>query len=202
MNKKNEILLLLTDRWCDWEASYAIAVANVFSDYVVKTIALNTSPKVSMGNLCVNIDYSIDDYLNFSNTAIIILPGGLSWEENDYDKIAEFIRRISNASVPVAAICGATTFLCRHGFLNDIKHTGDSLELFQSQCGYCGQALYVPAQVVVDGGFITANETAAVEFVYEIFKILKVDSDVEMAKWYDNFKYGAIRQVCLPSYDT
>ena len=65
MNKKNEILLLLTDRWCDWEASYAIAVANVFSDYVVKTIALNTSPKVSMGNLCVNIDYSIDDYLNF-----------------------------------------------------------------------------------------------------------------------------------------
>ena len=202
MNKKNEILLLLTDRWCDWEASYAIAVANVFSDYVVKTIALDTSPKVSMGNLCVNIDYSIDDYLNFSNTAIIILPGGLSWEENDYDKIAEFIRRISNASVPVAAICGATTFLCRHGFLNDIKHTGDSLELFQSQRGYCGQALYVPAQVVVDGGFITANETAAVEFAYEIFKILKVDSDVEMAKWYDNFKYGAIRQVCLPSYDT
>lgn len=160
MNKKNEILLLLTDRWCDWEASYAIAVANVFSDYVVKTIALDTSPKVSMGNLCVNIDYSIDNYLNFSNTAIIILPGGLSWEENDYDKIAEFIRRISNASVPVAAICGATTFLCRHGFLNDIKHTGDSLELFQSQRGYCGQALYVPAQVVVDGGFITANETA------------------------------------------
>ena len=202
MNRKNEILLLLTDRWCDWEASYAIAVANVFSDYVVKTIALDTSPKVSMGNLCVNIDYSIDDYLNFSNTAIIILPGGLSWEENDYDKIAEFIRRISNASVPVAAICGATTFLCRHGFLNDIKHTGDSLELFLSQCGYCGQALYVPAQVVVDGGFITANETAAVEFAYEIFKILKVDSDVEMAKWYDNFKYGAIRQVCLPSYDT
>lgn len=202
MNKKNEILLLLTDRWCDWEASYATAVANVFSDYVVKTIALDTSPKVSMGNLCVNIDYSIDDYLNFSNTAIIILPGGLSWEENDYDKIAEFIRRISNASVPVAAICGATTFLCRHGFLNDIKHTGDSLELLQSQCGYCGQALYVPAQVVVDGGFITANETAAVEFAYEIIKILKVDSDVEMAKWYDNFKYGAIRQVCLPSYDT
>ena len=58
-------MLLLTDRWCDWEASYAIAVANVFSDYVVKTIALDTSPKVSMGNLCVNIDYSIDDYAIF-----------------------------------------------------------------------------------------------------------------------------------------
>ena len=43
MDKKNEILLLLTDRWCDWEASYAIAVANTFSDYVVKTIALDLS---------------------------------------------------------------------------------------------------------------------------------------------------------------
>ena len=71
MDKKNEILLLLTDRWCDWEASYAIAVANTFSDYVVKTIALDTNPKASMGNLCANIDYSIDDYLNFSNTAIV-----------------------------------------------------------------------------------------------------------------------------------
>ena len=57
----------------------------------------------------------------------------------------------------------------------------------------CIRDSYIPAQVVVDGGFITANETAAVEFAYEIFKILKVDSDVEMAKWYDNFKYGAIR---------
>ena len=110
MNKKNEILLLLTDRWCDWEASYAIAVANVFSDYVVKTIALDTSPKVSMGNLCVNIDYSIDDYLNFSNTAIIILPGGLSWEENNYDKIAEFIRIFQMPAFLVPAIGGPQPF--------------------------------------------------------------------------------------------
>ena len=193
MHKKSEILLLLTDKWCDWEASYAIAVANSFSDYAVKTIALDKNPKVSMGNLCANVDYCMNEYLDFSNTAIIILPGGLSWEENDYGEIAEFIREISDAGVPVAAICGATTFLCKHGFLNDVKHTGDSLELFQSQSGYHGQSLYIPAQTVVDGGFITANETAAVEFAYEIFKILKVDSDVEMANWYDNFKYGAIR---------
>ncbi len=193
MDTKNEILLLLTDRWCDWEASYAIAVANSFSDYVVKTVAIDKKPKVSMGNLSVSVDYCITDYDDFSNVAIIVLPGGLSWEENDYDEIAEFIRTTAQASIPVAAICGATTFLCKHGFLDNIKHTGDSLELFQSQNGYKGQSLYVPAQVVVDGGFITANETAAVEFAYEIFKILKVDGDDEMAEWYDNFKNGAIR---------
>jgi len=193
MDTKNEILLLLTDKWCDWEASYAIAVANSFSDYAVKTIAIDKKPKVSMGNLSASVDYCIADYEDFSNVAIIVLPGGLSWEENNYDEIAEFIRAIAQNNIPVAAICGATTFLCKHGFLDNIKHTGDSLELFQSQNGYNGQSLYVPAQVVVDGGFITANETAAVEFAYEIFKILKVDSDDEMAEWYDNFKNGAIR---------
>lgn len=193
MYKKNEILLLLTDKWCDWEASYAIAVAHSFSDYVVKTVAIDKKPKVSMGNLSVSVDCSIIDYNDFSNVSMVVLPGGLSWEENAYDEIAEFIRIIAQANIPVAAICGATTFLCKHGFLDNIKHTGDSLELFQSQNGYNGQSLYVPAQVVVDGGFITANETAAVEFAYEIFKILKVDTDDEMAEWYDNFKNGAIR---------
>ena len=34
--------------------------------------------------------------------------------------------------------------------------------------------------MVSDKGFITANETAAVEFAYEIFKMLKVDSEEEI----------------------
>lgn len=193
MNRKTEILLLLTDRWCDWEASYAIAVAHSYSDYTVKTIAVDKKPKVSMGNICANVDLCICDYKDFSNTAIVVLPGGLSWEENDYDDIAIFLQTVVQSSTPIAAICGATTFLCKHGFLNHVKHTGDSLELFQSQTGYCGQSLYIPAQVVVDGGFITANETAAVAFAYEIFKLLKVDSDAEMATWYDNFHNGAVQ---------
>lgn len=132
MENKKEILLLLTDKWCDWE-------------------------------------------------------------ENNYDEISEFIRAVTQANIPVAAICGAATFLCKHGFLDKVKHTGDSLELFLSQRNYMVQALYVDAQVVVDGGFITANETAAVEFAYEIFKILKVESEDEMAQWYDNFRNGAVR---------
>lgn len=191
---KNKVLLFLTDEWCDWEAGYAIAVINSFSDYVVETVAIDKKPKVSMGNVKASVDHAMSELHDFSDVAIIILPGGLSWEENDYDEIAEFIRLIRQADVPVAAICGATTFLCRHGFLDHVKHTGDSLELFQSQEGYHGEKLYVPAQVVVDGGFITANETAAVAFAYEIFEILNVDSADERKEWLDNFKYGAIRE--------
>lgn len=190
---KNEILLLLTDRWCDWEASYAIAVANSFTDYTVKTIAIDNCPKLSMGGVKASVDYSISDYRNFDALAIVILPGGLSWEENDYGEIAGFIKKVQMINIPVAAICGATTFLGKHGFLDHTKHTGDSLELLQSQTGYNGQLFYVPAQVVVDGGLITANETAAVEFAYEIFKLLKVDTEEEMAQWFDNFQNGAVR---------
>ncbi|MBP1756891.1 MAG: ThiJ/PfpI domain protein [Firmicutes bacterium] len=190
---RNEILLLLTDQWNDWEASYTIAVANSFSEYDVKTIAADLNDKVSMGAIRAKVDYSIDNYQNFDRLAIVILPGGLSWENNIYSDIAKFINTVVDKKIPVAAICGGTLFLCRHGFLNRVKHTGDSLEQFLSQERYTGENLYIPAQVVVDGGIITANETAAVEFAYHIFKILKIDSDEEIEQWYDNFKNGAIR---------
>ena len=58
--KKKEILLMLTDCWCDWEASYA--VANAFSDQHVRTIAIDKDDIVQMG--------------------------GLSWEENHYSEKA------------------------------------------------------------------------------------------------------------------
>ncbi len=190
---KNKILLFLTDRWCDWEASYVIAATNSYTDYVVETIAIDTCPKISMGGIKASVDHCIDNYQDLDNVAIVILPGGLSWEENDYDEIAEFIHTAIQSDIPIAAICGASTFLCKHGFLDHVKHTGDSLELFQNQKGYNGRSLYVQAQVVVDGGFVTANETAAVEFAYEIFKILKADSDEELDHWFDNFKNGAVR---------
>lgn len=190
---KDEILLLLTDRWCDWEASYAIAVANSFSEYHVKTIGIDTADRVSMGGIRAAVDFSISGYDNFDRLSMVILPGGLSWAEREYDEIARFIKRVRGLGIPVAAICGATYFLCRHGFLNHVRHTGDSLEEFQGVEGYTGEGRYIPAQVVSDQGIITANETAAVEFAYEIFKLLKVDSDEEMSRWFDNFQNGAVR---------
>jgi len=51
--KKKEVLLVLTERWADWEASYAIAGINSTQQYVVKTIAIDKYPKVSIGGLSV-----------------------------------------------------------------------------------------------------------------------------------------------------
>ncbi len=190
--QRDEILLFLTDRWCDWEASYAIAVANSFSEYRVKTIGIDGGSQISMGGIRAAVDFTIDAYDRFDRLAMVILPGGLSWAENEYSQIARFIERVRALEIPVAAICGATYFLCRHGFLNRVRHTGDSLEQFQGVEGYEGETRYVPAQVVSDRGIITANETAAVAFAYEIFKVLKVDSEEEMDRWFDNFQNGAV----------
>lgn len=188
-----EVLLVLTDDWADWEASFAIAEINSVPEYTVKTAAIDNLSKVSIGGMRVEIDYNIKDYQHFDNLAMVILTGGYSWTKNQYDEIAAFIKKAVEFHVPVAAICGATIFLGKHGFLDKVKHTGDDLEYFQSQQGYNGQACYVSAQIAVDKGFITANETASVDFASEIFKTLKIHTDEEINLWRDKFKNGMVR---------
>jgi len=188
-----EILLMLTDQWADWEAAYATASLNAFFGYSVKTIAADKEPKVSMGGLQANIDYTISEYSNLANVAMLILPGGANWQEAAHNEIASFVKKVLGFQIPVAAICGATIFLGRHGLLDNVKHTGDELELFQEHDDYRGQVNYLQAQVVLDGGIITANETAAVEFAHAIFGVLKVDSAEELDGWREHFKSGAVR---------
>ena len=191
--KAKEVLLMLTDQWADWEAAYSTASLNAFFGYDVKTIAVDKEPKMSMGGLQANIDYMISEYNDFSNLSMLILPGGTSWQEEEYSDIATFVKKAIYSKIPIAAICGATIFLGRHGLLDNVKHTGDELELFQEYDGYKGQDNYLQAQVAVDGGIITANETAAVEFAHAIFGVLEVDSIEKLDGWQDYFKNGAVR---------
>lgn len=188
-----EVLLVLTDRWADWEASYAIAEINSAPEYAVKTISVDNLPKASIGGIRAEIDYTVKDYQHFDNLAMVILPGGYSWAESSYDEIAAFVKNAMDRRIPVAAICGATIFLAKHGLLDKVKHTGDDFEYFEGTPGYNGHAYYVPAQIAVDNGVITANETAAVDFAHKIFKILKIDTDEEINLWYDKFKHGMVR---------
>ncbi|MCL2572502.1 MAG: DJ-1/PfpI family protein [Defluviitaleaceae bacterium] len=192
--KTKEVLLLLTDYWADWEACHAIVGINMADEYTVKTIAIDNKPKISIGGMRAEIDHSISDYQDFSNTAMIILTGSFSWGENPYNEIADFIKKARKANVPIAAICGATIFLAKHGFLNEIKHTGDTSDYFEEELkdepGYKGHDNFSVAQCVNDGGFITANETASLDFAREIFRVLKTEDDDEIDWWYNNHKHG------------
>ena len=191
--KTKEVLVLLTDHWADWEAGYAMAMVNLSSEYTVKTIAVDGQPKISIGGMRAEIDYAIDDYQNFDSLAMIIMTGSFSWAENDYPEINALIKAVRGKDIPIAAICGATIYLARHGFLDNIKHTGDTFDYFEDLQGYGGKESYVFAQIVNQDGFITANETAAVEFAREIMMTLKIDTDENIKEWYDNFKNGMAR---------
>ena len=194
-----EVLLLLTDQWADWEAAYAIPIINSEPQYVVKTIAIDSEAKVSIGGMRAEIDYTIDNYHNFDNLVMLIIPGGYAWKEGRHDEIAIFVKRAIDSKAHVAAICGATIFLGKHGILDNIKHTGDELELFQNEQGYKGQGFYVAAQVSVDNKIITANETAAVEFGRTILEALEIFTPEDASGWYDYFKGGMNKYVIFVS---
>ena len=190
---QKEVLLVLTDQWADWEASFAMWLTNSVPEYTVKTIAVDKQPKVSAGGLRVEIDYAINEYEHFDNLAMVVLAGSYTWNKHRHDEIAEFVGKARELLIPIAAICGASVFLGKHGFLDKVKHTGNDLESFQKEAEYNGQDFFITAQVVVDQGFITANETAALEFAREIFRVLKVYTDEDMDEWYDEFKHGMVR---------
>lgn len=190
---KKEILLLLTDKWSDWETGYATATLNTRFNYEIKTVALDNTSKISMGGMKPEIDYTFESYHNYDNLAMVIIPGGMAWKDSSHSEIAEFIRKLSEMKIPIAAICDATRFLGRHGFLNEVKHTGNALEMLHGMEEFNGDCNYIKAQAVSDGGFITANGTAAVEFAYEIFKLLNVMPDVALSMWFNNYKHGLVR---------
>lgn len=192
--KTKEVLLVLTDDWADWEASYAVAGINISPmGYTVKTIAADKTPKTSIGGIRAEIDYQIADYQNFDALRMVILPGGYSWDEHPHKEIVDFLKTVQARHIPIAAICGATIFLARNGFFESVKHTGDDFGYFVAKGAYVGQTNFVAAQVVVDNGFITANETAAVEFAHEIFKTLETDPEGELNRWFERFKNGMVQ---------
>lgn len=72
----NDVLLLITDGFADWEASYVTAELNKpGTGFRIRTIAVDLEPKVSMGGLRVIPEYSLTDYKPDAKPAMLILPG-------------------------------------------------------------------------------------------------------------------------------
>jgi hypothetical protein len=81
--------------------------------------------------------------------------------------------------------------MAENGYLDQIKHSGNTLEFMRAQAPhYKGDQKFVQKQAVCDSGIITANGSASLEFAKEILLLLKVKSEVEVFKWYNENKYG------------
>jgi len=189
-----KVLVFVTDGFADWEASYVTAEINKSkTGYQVQTIAIDKDPKVSMGGLTVLPDFSlVDAPLEFE---MLIIPGGTGWREEKNQQAKQLVDYCFEHDIPVAAICDATTFLGIHGYLDHLKHTGNTLPyLKEGAPHYRDEENYIAEQSVSDGCLITANGSGAVEFSGDILRKLGVLEGEELDRWYDIFKNGFIKK--------
>jgi len=190
-----KVLVFITDGFADWEASYVTAELNKpETGFQVQTIAIDKNPKVSMGGLTVIPDYSLQDFSFNLEFVMLLLPGGTGWREEKNHQVKKLVSVCLENTIPVAAICDATTFLGNYGFLDQHKHTGNSLPyLKEGAPNYRGDKNYIEEQSVSDGCLITANGSGALEFSRDILNKLDVLKGKELEEWYDLFKNGFIK---------
>lgn len=148
-----------------------------------------------MCGLTVVPDYSIDEVLNsnIDNYKMLILCGGDFWKKNDFtnDNVKRLIDLFKENHLTISAICDAATYLAYNHYLDNVEHTGISVEYIISTCpNYKGQDQYINKQCVSNTEFITANGTATLEFTRDIMKNLELKSNEEIDGWYQFNKNG------------
>jgi putative intracellular protease/amidase len=189
-----DVHLFAFDSLSDWEPGFAIAGINnpQFQrnpgSHRVRTVALTKDSVLTMGGIRILPDMTLDD-LSPSKSAMLILPGGISWDRGENGEAVEMAALFLNAGVPVAAICGATAGLARGGLLEQRRHTSNSAA-YLAMTQYRGMALYENAPAVTDDNLITASGIAPVDFAFHIFRRLDLYTQQVVDAWYGLFKTG------------
>lgn len=171
------------DGFADWEPASALAELRRTFGFSVRTVALTRSPVVSMGGLKVLPDLLVGE-VRSDAADIVIFPGGDSWIRGEITELTGFIKAISKAGRPVAAICAATLSLAHAGLLDDHRHTSNGFDFIPKYVpGYKGQKLYQKVRAVRDGNVITANGLAPFAFASEIFRALAPERANDIATY-------------------
>jgi putative intracellular protease/amidase len=189
-----EVLFMLVDEYADWEAALIAAALNdsdgEHRKYCVKTVSVYGNPVRSIGGFTVIPDYSLESAPE--DFAALLLIGARSWKNDSSKPVAALLKKAVKKGVIVGGICGGTAFLAMHGVLNGVSHTSNSLDYLKEAAKerYTGEKLYVSEQAVSDGGIITANGTAHMEFTKEVLIALDAKPQRDIDAWYDYFKLG------------
>jgi len=114
--------------------------------------------------------------------AALVIPGGNHYVEGGHERLAGTVEGLIAREVPVAAICGATYFLARNGFLDERRHTSNAAE-FLAASGYQGAGGYVDALVITDQGVTTAAGIHAVPFTAEVMRVTQLAPEPVTTAW-------------------
>ena len=200
---KNEVLYLLLDKYADHEPVFLATAINCGErgmkenpKYLNKTVAPTLNPVRSCGGFQTLPDYSFatmpDEY------AALILIGGYGWlDDKTTDKVVPIVKTTIEKGIIVGAICNAASFLAKHGFLNNIKHTGNGLEQLKlwGENNYTNQAEYINEQAVSDKRIVTANGTGELEFAKELLLLLENDTPEQIEMFYRFNKEGFVKMM-------
>jgi putative intracellular protease/amidase len=179
------------DTLADWEHGFAVSGINntqfhrVPGRWRVQTVAPHRDPVVTAGGVRIIPDMTLDE-LSPSQSRMLILPGGDTWDADGNTEAVDKAREFLASGVPVAAICGATAGLARGGLLDDRRHTSNARE-YIAATGYRGGALYQDEPAVTDGDLITAASMAPLEFAYHIYRRLDLYAPDVLKAWYGLF---------------
>lgn len=130
--------------------------------------------------------------------AALILIGGYGWlDDKTSDMVIPIVKKAIEKGIIVGAICNAASFLAKHGFLNNVKHTGNGLEQLKLWGGnnYTNQAGYINEQAVSDKRIVTANGTGELEFAKELLLLLENDTPDQIEMFYRFNKEGFIKMM-------
>jgi putative intracellular protease/amidase len=145
---------------------------------------------MTAGGVRIMPDLALEE-VSPAGSAMLILPGGETWDAEGNGAALDAARAWVDAGVPVAAICGATAGLARAGLLDRRRHTSNAAMYIEST-GYAGLAHYHEVRAVTseDGLVITAASMWPLEFAYEIFRRLDVYEPAPLEAWYGLFSTG------------
>lgn len=197
---KQKVLLVLLNEYTDWEGAFLSTALHVGVipgseiKYEVCTVAPTLDAVRSIGGFGTLPDYSFDnmprDYVG------LVLIGGNNWSSPEAELVVPLVQEALDNGKVVGAICNGASFMCAHGFLNNVKHTGNGLDQLKQWGGstYTNVAGYVEVQAVSDGNIVTANGVGHLEFTREMLLLLNANTPEKIAGWYDFYKNGFVKQ--------
>lgn len=184
------------DTLADWEIGYLTtalrqtdlqAPAGPGGRFEVRYVGASLAPVTTMGGLRISPDLTLAD-LDPEHSAMLVLPGSEIWHTDDYLPFVEAARRHLALGIPVAAICGATGALARHGLLDARPHTSNAPE-FLDAVGYAGAQYYLASPAVTDGDLVTASGIAPVEFARAALERLGALTPQALASWFKLYRH-------------
>ena len=196
---KQKVILVLLNDYTDWEGAFLSTALHVGVvpgseiKYEVCTTAPTLDAVRSIGGLRTLPDYSFENMPK--DYAALVLIGGNRWNSSEAELVSTLVQETLDNGKIVGAICNGVSFLCSHGFLNNVKHTGNGLDQLKKWGGekYTNEAGYVETQAVSDKNIVTANGVGHLEFTREMLLLLKANTTENIASWYDFYKNGFVR---------